>query len=64
MAQVAAKSQSSTSPTANKMGQTVEVPLNDTIPIIFIPGIMGSNICDLAGNPVWRIGNSALPLGT
>ncbi|QNX01933.1 alpha/beta hydrolase [Acinetobacter seifertii] len=64
MAQVAAKSLSSTSPTANKMGQTVEVPLNDTIPIIFIPGIMGSNICDLAGNPVWRIGNSALPLGT
>ncbi|WP_445116320.1 esterase/lipase family protein [Acinetobacter sp. WZC-1] len=64
MAQAVVKSQSATSPTANKMGTMVEVPLNDTIPIIFIPGIMGSNICDLAGNPVWRIGNSALPLST
>lgn len=49
---------SATSPTTNKSGTYVEVPLQDTIPIIFVPGIMGSNIFNTAlGKPVWMIGN-------
>ncbi len=35
---------SATSPSSNKTGTLVEIPKPDTIPIIFIPGIMGSNL--------------------
>ncbi|WP_353140822.1 esterase/lipase family protein [Acinetobacter pragensis] len=58
MAEVLSQTNSATSPTSNKVGTGVEVPLNDTIPIIFVPGIMGSNIYNTAlKKPVWRIGN-------
>lgn len=53
-----AQTGSATSPTTNKSGTYVEVPLQDTIPIIFVPGIMGSNIFNtVLGKPVWMIGN-------
>ena len=53
-----AQTGSATSPKSNKSGTYVEVPLQDTIPIIFVPGIMGSNIFNTAlGKPVWMIGN-------
>ncbi|WP_151749417.1 esterase/lipase family protein [Acinetobacter seifertii] len=53
-----AQTGSATSPTTNKSGTYVEVPLQDTIPIIFVPGIMGSNIFNTAlDKPVWMIGN-------
>lgn len=59
------QSDSATSPSSNKLGTKVQVPLNDTIPVIFIPGIMGSNIRAIrGGKPVWRLGNAMLPLGT
>ena len=58
MAEVLSQKSSATSPTSNKVGTNVEVPLNDTIPIIFVPGIMGSNIYNTAlKKTVWRIGN-------
>jgi len=60
MAGVISQTKSATSPSSNKIGMTVEVPLNDTIPIIFVPGIMGSNIFNTSfGKPVWMLGNSA-----
>ncbi|WP_121973509.1 esterase/lipase family protein, partial [Acinetobacter stercoris] len=58
MAEIVSQTNSATSPSSNKLGTHVEVPLNDTIPIIFVPGIMGSNIYNTAlKKPVWRIGN-------
>lgn len=60
-----AQSGSATSPTTNKAGTYVEVPLQDTIPIIFVPGIMGSNIFNTALNkPVWKLGNGGGMIGT
>ena len=60
MAEVVSQTNSATSPRSNKLGTHVEVPLNDTIPIIFVPGIMGSNIFNKAlGKPVWMLGNGA-----
>ena len=51
---------SATSPSTNKAGTSVEIPKLDTIPIIFIPGIMGSNLRNKKSkDPVWRIGNYA-----
>lgn len=51
---------SATSPSSNKTGTWVEIPKLDTIPIIFIPGIMGSNLRNKTNKkPVWRIGNYA-----
>ncbi|KAF1026362.1 MAG: hypothetical protein GAK29_01303 [Acinetobacter bereziniae] len=44
MAEIISKTHSTTSPSSNQSGTYVEVPLHDTIPIIFVPGIMGSNI--------------------
>ncbi|MDQ1208963.1 hypothetical protein QE380_001886 [Acinetobacter baylyi] len=53
-----AQTGSATSPMTNKSGTYIEVPLQDTIPIIFVPGIMGSNIFNtVLGKPVWMIGN-------
>ena len=48
---------SATSPSNNKMGTKVEVPLLDTIPVIFIPGIMGSNIKHKEFGKVWDMPN-------
>ena len=52
---------SATSPSTNTAGTSVEVPKLDTIPIIFIPGIMGSNLRNSNDHDtlVWRIGNYA-----
>lgn len=58
MAEVVSQTHSATSPSSNQSGTFVEVPLHDTIPIIFVPGIMGSNIFNTAlGKPVWMLGN-------
>lgn len=51
---------STTSPTSNRMGTTVEVPMPDTIPIIFVPGIMGSNIKHQKLGKVWDMPNSTV----
>jgi len=60
-----AQTGSATSPSTNKAGTYVEVPLQDTIPIIFVPGIMGSNIFNTALNkPVWKLGNGGGMVGT
>lgn len=58
MADIVSQTNSATSPGSNQLGTHLEVPLNDTIPIIFLPGIMGSNIFNKAlGKPVWMLGN-------
>lgn len=58
VANIIAQEKSSTSPTSNKRGTYVEVPRLDTIPIIFVPGIMGSNIYNThLGKSVWKVGN-------
>lgn len=34
------------------------------LPIIFVPGIMGSNLCDLRENPVWLLNSvKGVPIG-
>ena len=58
MDEVVSQTNSATSPGSNQLGTHLEVPLNDTIPIIFIPGIMGSNIYNtVLKKHVWRVGN-------
>lgn len=58
MAEIVSQTKSATSPTSNKTGTHLEIPLQDTIPIIFVPGIMGSNIFNAAlKKPVWKLGN-------
>lgn len=58
MDEVVSQTNSATSPGSNQLGTHVEVPLNDTIPIIFIPGIMGSNIYNtVLKKSVWKVGN-------
>ncbi|EXB26893.1 hypothetical protein J537_1502 [Acinetobacter baumannii 1437282] len=55
---ILSQTKSATSPISNKTGTHVEIPLQDTIPIIFVPGIMGSNIFNTELNkPVWMLGN-------
>jgi pimeloyl-ACP methyl ester carboxylesterase len=34
---------------------TLAIPPAYSIPIIFVPGIMGSNLCDLKNRPVWLL---------
>lgn len=42
----------------------LSLPPLHTIPIIFIPGIMGSNLCSLKGVPVWLLNSvHGVPLG-
>lgn len=53
---------SSTSPKSVKQGTTVLIT-SDVIPIIFIPGIMGSNIQDKRGNKVWDLPNTSTVSG-
>lgn len=65
MAEIVSQTKSATSPTSNKTGTHVEIPLQDTIPIIFVPGIMGSNIFNTAlKKPVWKLGNGGGMVGT
>lgn len=52
-----ASARSATSPLANKVGTQVLVPKLDTIPVIFIPGIMGSNIKHQELGKVWDMPN-------
>ncbi|MCC2970953.1 triacylglycerol lipase [Massilia sp. IC2-476] len=33
----------------------ITVPPKNAVPIVFVPGIMGSNLCDLDGKPVWLL---------
>jgi type VI secretion system secreted protein VgrG len=33
----------------------ISLPPTQTIPIIFVPGIMGPNLCDLQNRPVWLL---------
>ena len=43
---------------------TLSVPPTHAIPIIFVPGIMGSNLCNLANNPVWLLNSiKGAPVG-
>lgn len=52
------RASSVTSPSSNKLGTPVEVQNPDTIPIVFIPGIMGSNVrTKKTKEPVWQLGN-------
>lgn len=40
------------------------LPPTQTVPIIFVPGIMGSNLCSLQGTPVWLLNSTrGQPLG-
>jgi pimeloyl-ACP methyl ester carboxylesterase len=40
----------------------LEVPPNQVVPIIFVPGIMGSNLCEIAnGEPVWLLDGEEVP---
>src|SRR5690625_3214538 len=40
------------------------LPPNQVLPVIFVPGIMGSILMDLEGTPVWRLGTTfGVPLG-
>jgi pimeloyl-ACP methyl ester carboxylesterase len=43
--------------TDTKLIDTVRLtlPPSHAIPIVFVPGIMGSNLCDLKNNPVWLL---------
>jgi hypothetical protein len=60
MAEVISRERSATSPTTNKTGTYIEVPVQDTIPIIFFPGIMGSNLFNTEmKQSVWKLGNGA-----
>ncbi|MCH7303918.1 lysophospholipase [Acinetobacter sp. NIPH 1869] len=65
MAEIVSQTKSATSPTSNKTGTHLEIPLQDTIPIIFVPGIMGSNIFNTSlKKPVWKLGNGGGMVGT
>ncbi|UUM26612.1 hypothetical protein NQU59_13045 [Acinetobacter colistiniresistens] len=64
MAEIVSQTKSATSPTSNKTGTHLEIPLQDTIPVIFVPGIMGSNIFNTAlKKPVWKLGNGGGMVG-
>lgn len=42
----------------------LSVPPTRTIPIVFVPGIMGSNLCDLGNKPVWLLNSiKGIPVG-
>ncbi|MBF7689629.1 esterase/lipase family protein [Acinetobacter pollinis] len=58
MSESTIRASSVTSPSCNKLGTPVEIQNPDTIPIIFIPGIMGSNVrTKKTKNSVWKLGN-------
>jgi hypothetical protein len=40
------------------------MPPSQVLPIVFVPGIMGSNLCSNKGKPVWLLNSTAgLPMG-
>lgn len=40
------------------------LPPGRAIPVVFVPGIMGSNLCDLKNNPVWLLDSiGGIPAG-
>lgn len=42
--------------TSTRLSDLVKMVVQDRVlPVIFVPGIMGSNLMDLSGNPVWRL---------
>jgi pimeloyl-ACP methyl ester carboxylesterase len=42
----------------------LSLPPTNVIPIIFVPGIMGSNLCDLRNRPVWLLNSVGdIPVG-
>lgn len=42
----------------------LSLPPTQTVPIIFVPGIMGSNLCDLRNRPVWLLNSlKDIPVG-
>lgn len=42
----------------------LSLPPMHTIPIVFVPGIMGSNLCDLRSRPVWLLNSiKGVPVG-
>ena len=42
----------------------LSVPPTHAIPIVFVPGIMGSNLCDLKNKPVWLLNSiKGAPIG-
>lgn len=42
--------------TSSSLIDQVKLVIQDKVlPVIFVPGIMGSNLMDLEGNPVWRL---------
>lgn len=42
----------------------LSLPPTNVIPIIFVPGIMGSNLCDLRNRPVWLLNSVGdVPIG-
>jgi pimeloyl-ACP methyl ester carboxylesterase len=52
--------------TDTKLADVVKLtaPPAHTIPIIFVPGIMGSNLCDLDNRPVWLLNSiKGAPIG-
>jgi hypothetical protein len=45
--------------TDTKLMDAVKIALPPThvIPIVFVPGIMGTNLCDMRNCPVWLLDN-------
>lgn len=42
--------------TTTALRDLVKIVVQDRVlPVVFVPGIMGSNLMDLAGDPVWRL---------
>jgi len=41
---------------------TLVLPPADVLPLVLVPGIMGSNLCDNGGRSVWRLDNPPSPL--
>jgi hypothetical protein len=42
----------------------ITVPPSNVVPIVFVPGIMGSNLCDADGKPVWLLDSfGSVPVG-
>ncbi|TXK62306.1 esterase/lipase family protein [Alkalisalibacterium limincola] len=51
---------------ATTLGDAVQVrlPPKKVLPVIFVPGIMGTNLMDLEGGQVWRLDTTAgIPIG-
>lgn len=52
--------------TLSRLSDTIKLimPPDNILPIIFVPGIMGSNLMDKKGDPVWLLNKTAgQPIG-